>query len=293
MTAETIFLSNDGYPSAFGTNANDIESAIIESVNKYGHNRNVTAIRYEDLKAKFSHFRDFRSKFVGAICSSLTIEDVSESDRGPYVWVERDGNAFVEHRIEGFLVLTTGTISSRNTFVAQSLFPFLFSQIKLASNTACKILSPKPIYLLCMVADDEEVPKSVHRDLDFVSAAGVRVLAPLRRAQVVRGRPMTIGEMEMEQSKLDLFSLDDLNRIFKVERRGLNNLLDSSGHIKGSNEKFGMLSLLTAALVARRSGFRLDVREFDGWLDDLKRNMSGSKVENMENTLNYLQKIAS
>lgn len=292
MSVETIFLERNVYPSAFGVHAKDTELAIVKSVNQYGHNRNVTALRYTDLRSSFPHFQNFRSKFVGAICDSRTIENVDESDSGPYVWIEDDGNAFVEHRIEGFIVLTTDSIESRNTFVAQSLFPFLFTQIGSFDNTACKILSSKPIYLLCMVTDDDEIPKSVYRDLDFISSAGVRVLAPLRETPVVGPRPKTIEEMEKGQSNLEVFSLDIERRVFKVQREGLDKLLTPTGAIKGSSEKFGMLSLIPAALVARRSGFKLDVREFDSWYNELQKRSSGSKVTSMESTLKYLVKIA-
>lgn len=292
MKNETLFLPQVGYPSGFTLPQAEVESALRISINQFGKNRNIQNIRYIDLKKHFTHFENFTSKFVGAICSSETFDTEVNHDYNAYTWIENTNTGITLHEINAFVVLTSPNIDSRNAFVSQSLFPFLFTQLTTTINSPCKLLSSKPIYLLCMVSDAVDIPSSVGRDFDFVSATGVMVLAPLRQQPVVASKTLTIERMSNKQSKLGMFSLDEESRVLYVEHKGLLGLIDDSGTIKGSNEKFGMLSLIPAALVANRSGYRIDYSAFSNWIAKIRSSASRTKVQNMEHVLQFLAKLA-
>lgn len=292
MRNETLFLPQAAYPKDFTIATYDAENAICGSINEFGKNRDVRKVRYENLTKCFPHFANFTSKFVGAICATEIVEAACDLQYDPYVWAEQLGTGWAVHKIEAFVVLTASKIDSRNAFVAQRLFPFLFTQVKTVSNSPCKILSSKPIYLLCMTADGVEVPSSVGRDLNFVSAAGVVVLSPLRQETIIEPRALTIEEMSDQQSKLQMFSLDTESRVFHVTEAGLQSLTDDTGKITGSNEKFGMLSLITAALVAKRSGYQIDYQCFRRWMETIRSNGSRTKTQNLEHVLQFISKIA-
>lgn len=292
MRNETLFLPRAAYPDGFPIATDDAEIAICGSINEVGKNRDVRKVRYENLTDCFPHFANFTSKFVGAICTTEAVETAYVPPDDPYVWTEQLGTGWAVHKIEAFVVLTAPDIQSRNTFVAQPLFPFLFTQINTASNSPCKILSSKPIYLLCMAPDGVEVPSSVKRDFNFVSAAGVVVLSPLRQDTIIEPRALTIEEMSIEQSKLGMFSLDSESKVFSVAEAGLQGLTDDTGKIKGSNEKFGMLSLITSALVAKRSGYQIDYQFFARWMETIRSDRSRTKTQNLEHVLQFLSKIA-
>ena len=98
--------------------------------------------------------------------------------------------------------------------------------------------------------------------------------------------------MSLEQSKLGMFSLDTESQVFSVAEAGLQRLTDATGKITGSNEKFGMLSLITAALVAKRSGYQIDYQFFRSWMETIRSDRSRTKTQNLEHVLQFLSKIA-
>lgn len=291
MIQETVFLPDSDFLSGSPFSAVTVGEAIQDTLNREGKNRRVKELRYLDISKRFPYFTKFQSKFVGAICESRLFESTEDLESNPYIWVENIDQRTIVHRIRAFVVLTLPTIQSRNIYVAQSLFPFLFSQLTTTENSPCKVLSSMPIYLLCMASEDVAIPESVRRDLDFVSAAGIMVLAPMRKGSVVSNKPLTIERMNDLQSSMGLFTLDEAACTFRIEQSGLESLIDQDGRIKGSKEKFGMLSLIPAALVARRTGYRLCLSGYDAWLSRIKVNGTGVKIRNLENVQKFLKKI--
>src|SRR5699024_3700391 len=181
---ETLFLPSSSFPSIFSTRSRHFEQSLLNSLNTHGHARNVTDVRYVDMKSKFPHFQKFTSKFVGAICETTLISRPRNAKSDEYVWEESDGDKLYQHRIRAFVVATDVSIKSRNNYVAQSLFPFLFAELKSTLNSSCKVLSTKPIYLVCLLDGGVKIPRSTERDFKFASAAGIRVLAPMREKPV-------------------------------------------------------------------------------------------------------------
>ena len=117
-----------------------------------------------------------------------------------------------------------------------------------------------------MLSNEIDIPLSVQRDIDFASSVGIRVIAPLRTVSIESDRPLSIEQMNVGQSRLGMFSINEEMKVLTVEKSGLYRLLDDTGAIKGSNEKFGMLSLLPAVVVARRSGFTIEMNSFNEWI---------------------------
>lgn len=290
---ETLFLPTSKFPRVFNSGLETYERSIVDSLNSRGHGRNIDSVRYLDLKAKFPHFEKFTSSAVGAICETSTLDMSLPLGSKEYTWVETNGSTQIQHRIRGFVVITDPEIKSRNNYVAQSLFPFLFAQFRAVLGSSSKLLSTMPIYLVCLLGTGTEIPPSVKRDFKFASAAGIAVLSPMRQESIVPGRSIGISELNAIQPRAGHFSIDVHRKVFTINADGLNSMLNDQGSINGSNEKFGMMVLVPAALVARRFGYSLDVTAFDNWLAKLGEPKDKGKIANLQVVGKYLRKAGT
>lgn len=292
---ETLILPATKFPGAFsaGTVSTSVyERKIIDTINTRGHGRCVEDIRYLDLKSLFPHFDKFKSNAVGAICETIPLGDISNLKSNDYVWNEEVGGELYQHRIRAFVVITDTEIKSRNNYVAQSLFPFLFAQLEAGLSSSCLLLSTKPIYLVCLLDDNKALPPSTERDFKFASAAGIRVLAPMRQTPVAPQRRINISELSVIQPRDPYFSIDSARKVFTVESKGLNSILNGNNEIHGSNEKFGMMLLVPSAIVAVRCGYSFDIAEFELWLAKLGTPGAKGKIASLHSVGKYLRKLA-
>src|SRR5699024_5708376 len=147
-------------------------------------------------------------------------------------------------------------------------------------------LSTKPIYLVCLLDGAVKIPRSTERDFKFASAAGIRVLAPMREKPVVAASAIGVEVLHRlqpgKEPRKALLAISPKTKTFKIEAEGLETLLDSEKKIHGSSEKFGMMILVPAAIVARRCGYSLDIRAFDGWLLKLGAPKSEGKIASLQ-----------
>lgn len=290
---ETLFLPPNAPKSVVPSAKVWSDTLIAKRINDDGKHRNIREVRRIELGQHFPHFGEFKSKFVGAICTStLCDEQPAEHFNNTATWHERRDDRLVEHSIAGYVVLTPTEIASRNSFVAQSLFPFLFAEIG-AIDSPCRILSTKPIYFICMLNEvsTSDLPESIKQDMNAISSAGIKVLSLYESCSLVSRQQLSLGQLEAQQGSYRVFSVDEDCRRFQVELDGLNKILDDQGEVHGSNEKYVMLKLLPAAILACRSGYSIDASQYTDWFSQLKIDRSKSKHNYLSNAGKFLLKL--
>lgn len=160
--------------------------------------------------------------------------------------------------------VSTSGATGRNVFVAQTLFPSMCTLMEETAEAPGVVLSAQPMYFLDLAR--EPLTDSVrHTILSFV-AVGVAYVPVHREVLPMKDVPKNL-ETLLEREELDAqrFSIDREERLVTLNAHEFvpGRLLApgsdlSQWRVQGSQEKFYWSAVLPIAVIAARSGWKVD-----------------------------------
>lgn len=174
--------------------------------------------------------------------------------------------------------------NGRNIFVAQTIFPSLCALIKDMLDAPGAVFSAHPAYFLDLASGP--VTESVKRTLLFFAAMGIGYVPVHRTPIAPQDIPRDLDDLLTVFGSSDPpFSLDIARHTvtYSADEFAPGRLLTGESRsgkwtIQGSNEKFYWSTVLPVAVVAARSGWRIDCSQVLSYLQSVHDAANGTKL---------------
>lgn len=277
-----LYLNESEYPTAFLTHpainpANRdvqefIENLLIEVLNNKNPKLNIEKVAYSDLKVEYG--------LVQHRSGVVIREDKSRKQVLAYIFLSPEND------------------TSRNTIVAQTIFPDLINIMETYIESPSFTLLNHPIYFINMI-DKELTASSIRRDFALLTACGFQYVELFEHSAInTRNIPLGINTFVEEYiTNLGLeakfFQLNDANKILKITFPIVDLLNAEQNAFNGSKEKFYWTEVLPISVIAANNGFEIDYSEFENFINNFESvfSQTSDKMDRCKTLLEYLKKL--
>lgn len=274
-----LILNSHKYPDAFKTlrvpatiidKQSYFESLMIAGLNKTNNKLKIESVEYVDLKIDYQ----LNQEQSGVIVSKNQ----------------------AKKNVLAYVFLSQLDYSSRNTFVAQSIFPDLIDKMRLYLKSPSFTMLNHPIFFINMV-NGNTVANSIRRDIALLVASGFHYVELFEHKAIdIHKIPNNADEFVNEYFKklsleIKFFQLKDLDKKLKILfPKGK---LLKGNNFNGSSEKFFWTEILPISIIAIKSGFQIDIEEYENFINTYESIFSPSndKMKRCKILLEFIKKL--
>lgn len=287
-----------------------VENSIVSSINSYNKRLAIDCVAYGNIGAIFPNV--FSGAYSGVIVEECEIDpnDVDDKTNAGF-YVHGSNGHYYASSVFGYVFLSPPTETSRNIHVSQSVFPELLDYIGKYFSSPSYTTSNKPNYYINIVNSPITAPMILKHfvGLDYLDVQYIGVFyntfqtlnIPVKIEDYLNTH--YLGDMQIIGSDTcflnHYFETNISKKEFKIKTTDFvvgSQLVLNGGFVSvnGSYEKFYLIEMLPAAIFAIRSGYKMDISDFQ----TLCRNNgthqfrpNNEKLRRLRFVLNYLEKL--
>jgi len=283
---------------------NTVENAVLSCINNFNHTINVEAIEYTPLLDQFPF------AYVGS-CTGLIVEEKLEPETGSapstkeYVFM-KEGHKY-SRSIFAYVFVSPPNVESRNSFVAQTVFPELLDYMERYLPSPSYSIANKPIFFI-NIAYGPISPLSILRHFVGMESMGINYLEAFGPSfNPIKDAPINVQDFVQHYYSgntavgiYDWFKIDFTAKTFEIltDKFNVGDYLEQKkdGFVgfHGSSEKFFIINMLPVAIMAHNEGYKINLKAFGEFCSNngvLKFSENDEKFPRVVTVFKYLKKL--
>lgn len=315
-----MLLSKLGFPEKFENSSitvpigmikkDYIEKEILDSILKCNFKLHISKIEYLDkIKDQFEQLET--GTYAGVIVEDTKIDPIDEylcKENGSFVWNQE--NSKFARKIVAYVFLSDYKVNSRNSAIAQVIFPEIIDYMKLYIESPSYAIANHPIYFI-NIFSEEITADSIIKQIAGMIILGIKYIEVFKENMELKDIPRNItdyinrfylGNMGVDKKySCEYFEVDFEKKMMTIKTDklvpGEYLVVKTKNPLKydfnGSSEKFYWLEIMPIIFLARENNFIIDYSLLEKFYSDNENRFSkkNEKLQRFYVLIEFIKKI--